>query len=223
MPQRPDAFTIDWSRYRLVDLSYTVTPPGTDDRPFITEQGLLADDSFMHRVQTHTHVGTHVESPAHFFADAKTVVDFPLERFLGRAVLLSVPVAAECIPLTAAGCERLIGDLIQPGDIVLCRNGDLASRQEPIAAWPSLAGESARWLADHGVKLVGFDNYFRLGRDIPEVRLVHDVLLGQEICLIEFLDHLDDLTQPVFYFLALPFKAASDSSWARAVALEARR
>jgi len=217
-----DVFSIDWSRYRIVDLSYTVTPPGTADRPFVTERGLLADDSFKHAVSTHTHVGTHVESPAHFFEDAKTVVDFPLERFLGRAVLLSVPAASDHIPLTADGCERLLGDVIQPGDIVLCRNGDLASRTQPITAWPSLAAESAQWLADHEAKMIGFDNYFRLGRDIPEVRAVHDILLSRDTCLIEFLDHLDDLTQRVFYFMCLPFKAATDSAWGRAVAIEQR-
>lgn len=217
-----DVFVVDWSHYRMIDLSYTVIPPGTEERPFLTERGLLADDSFMHHVRTHTHVGTHVESPAHFFEDAKTVVDFPLGQFLGRAVLLSVPVAAECIPLTAEDCERLIGASIQPGDIVLCRNGDVPSRTEPIAQWPSLSAASAQWLADHNVKLVGFDNYFRLGRDVPEVRAVHDILMSRDICLVEFLDNLDALSQSIFYFMCLPFKAATDSAWARAVAIERR-
>lgn len=222
MPCSDGVFSVDWSRYRLVDLSYTVTPPGTDERPFLTERGLLADDSFMHHVRTHTHVGTHVEAPAHFFQGGRTVVDFPLENFLGRAVLLSVPVAVDHIPVTAADCERLLGDLMQPGDIVLCRNADGPSRTGPQVGWPALAAESAQWLADRQARLVGFDNYFRLGRDIPEVRRVHDILLSRDICLVEFLDNLDALTQPVFIFMCLPFKAAADSAWGRAVAIEQR-
>ena len=54
------------------------------------------------------------------------------------------------------------------------------------------------------------------------MREVHDILLSRDICLIEFLDNLDALTQPVFYFMCLPFKAATDSAWGRAVALETR-
>lgn len=222
MPEPPCVFAIDWSRYRLVDLSYTVIPPGSEERPFITERGLLADDSFKHELRTHTHVGTHVEAPAHFFEDGKTVLDLPLEAFMGRAVLLKVTEAAAHIPLTAAGCEALLGDVIQAGDIVLCTNADWASRAAGAEAWPSLSPASAHWFLDRRVKMVGIDNYFRLGLDIPMTREVHDVLMSREVCFVEFLDHLDDLTQRVFYFLALPFKVASDSGWARAVAIEAR-
>ena len=112
MLESSGVFTIDWSRYRLVDLSYTVIPPGTDERPFATERSFLADDSFKHDVRTHTHVGTHVEAPAHFFEGGATVLDMPLERFMGRAVLLKVTDAASHIPLTREGCEALLGDVI---------------------------------------------------------------------------------------------------------------
>jgi kynurenine formamidase len=222
MAQSPDVFAVDWSRYRLVDLSYTVIPPGTEERPFVTERSFLADDSFKHDVRTHTHVGTHVEAPAHFFEGGKTVLDLPLEAFMGRAVLLRVTDAAGHIPLTGEGCDNLIGDVIQDGDIVLCTNADLASRTAGAEAWPSLSPASARWFLDHGVKMVGIDNYFRLGLDIPMTRDVHDILMSRDVCFVEFLDHLDALTQPVFCFMALPFKVASDSGWARAVAIEAR-
>jgi len=72
MPLRPDKenavrFHIDEAKYRIVDLSTRIAPPGTEDRPFRVERGRLADDSFKHDVSTHTHVGTHIESPAHFF------------------------------------------------------------------------------------------------------------------------------------------------------------
>lgn len=222
MPETPDVFAFDWSRYRVVDLSYAVLPPGTEERPFVTARSFLADDSFKHDVQTHTHVGTHVEAPAHFFEGGKTVLDLPLETFMGRAVLLRVTAAAAHIPLTAEGCAALLGDHIQPGDIVLCTNADATSRAAGSAAWPSLSPAAAHWLLQQKVKMVGIDNYFRLGLDVAMTRAVHEILMSQDVCFVEFLDHLDALVQPVFYFMALPFKVHSDSGWARAVAIEAR-
>lgn len=222
MPEGPDVFAIDWTRYRLVDLSYAVIPPGTQERPFAAERSFLADNSFKHDVQTHTHVGTHVEAPAHFFEGGKTVLDLPLETFMGRSVLLKVTAAAAHIPLTAEGCKALLGDVIQPGDIVLCTNADQASRAAGSDAWPSLSPAAAHWFLEQGAKMVGIDNYFRLGLDVAMTREVHDILMSRDVCFVEFLDHLDELKQPVFYFMALPFKVSSDSGWARAVAIEAR-
>ena len=52
-------FTIDLSAYRIVDLSYEVIPPGTEDRPFQIQRGLLADNAYKYDIlKTHTHVGT---------------------------------------------------------------------------------------------------------------------------------------------------------------------
>jgi len=104
---------------------------------------------------------------------------------------------------------------------VLCTNADAASRAAGPAAWPSLTEQSAWWFLTHNVKMVGIDTYFRLGLDVPMVREVHDILMSNDVCFVEFLDNLDALTRRVFYFMALPFKVASDSGWARAVAIEA--
>jgi len=76
-------FNIDLSRYRVVDLSYLVEPNAGGDRPFVVRQGRLADNAFKYDVlDTHTHVGTHVESPAHFFENGKDIAGLPLDAFL---------------------------------------------------------------------------------------------------------------------------------------------
>jgi len=43
-------FNIDLKKYRIVDISYEVVPPGTDDRPFVIERGLLADNAYKYDV-----------------------------------------------------------------------------------------------------------------------------------------------------------------------------
>ena len=213
-------FMIDLQRYRLVDLSVTIEPPGTDDRPLEVSIGRLADDSFkMDISRLHTHVGTHVEAPAHFFEGGKLITQVPLETFFGPATLLSIDNAAE-FQTTAEVFDREIGEVFEAGDILLCRNGIIKSR-EPLQDFATLTVETARWIVEHEVKLLVLDRWFGLGRDIPEVREVHDIIMGAGICIVETVV-LDALTGARCFFMALPVAFALDSGFCRAVALEER-
>ena len=84
-------FNIDWNRYKCIDLSWTVTAnQTTPDRPFEVRPGKLGDGTNKFDIiNTHTHVGTHVESPWHFYGKGKTCAEFPLEHFMGPAMLRS--------------------------------------------------------------------------------------------------------------------------------------
>jgi len=212
-------FTIDWEKYRLVDLSYTVVPPGSEDRPFEIQRGYLADMAYKHDVRTHSHVGTHVEAPAHFFDGGKDTTQFPLTHFMGRAILLDVKDVAATPRITPTYLEETIGDLIQEGDIVICRNSDARAKAE--GRKPVLTPEAARWLREHKIKMLGIDTHFGLGEDITSTRALHDILQSEDVCLIEWLDNLDALQSREFFFMALPYKVQRmDSSWARAIAIE---
>ena len=212
-------FSIDLAAYRIVDLSYTVVPPGTGDRPFVVQRGRLADNAYKFDiVRTHTHVGTHVEAPAHFYLGGTDVTHLPLEAFLGRAVLLDVPDAAAAQEIDSAYLDAAIGDVLQAGDIVICRNSDREAEHLPC-----FTPEGALWLRDRQIKMLGIDEHFRLGATITAGRALHDILMSRDICLIEFLDNLAELRRREFFFMALPFKCAQiDSAWARAIAIEQR-
>jgi len=213
-------FNIDLTKYRITDLSYEVVPPGTDDRPFVIERGLLADRAYKYDVlKTHSHVGTHVEAPAHFFDGAKDVTDLPLTNFFGRAILLEVNKVGEELAILPSYLEKDIGDLIQDGDIVLCRNNDKESIKS--GNLPHLTPEAAEWLKSKKIKMLGIDSYVRLSKDVPSGRKLHDILMSQDITFVEFLDNLDQLKKKEFFFMALPYKVkVMDSSWARAIAIE---
>ena len=217
---------IDLARYRIVDLSLEVEPPGTEDRPFAILRGLLADDAFKHDITTHSHVGTHVEAPSHFYhpwEGAKSVTDYPVTAFMGRAILLSVKIEGEDLEVTPAYLEGAIGDIIRDGDIVICRNDG----QRDPEKLPYFDPPSAAWLRDHGVKMIGLGEWdtgvgISLGKRYGiEGREVHDILMGEDVTIVEFLANLDELKRREFYFMALPFKAKGlDSMWVRAIAIE---
>ena len=224
-------FDIDLSKYRIIDLSYEVVPPGTDDRPFIIRKGLLDDDAFKHDIITHSHVGTHVEAPSHFFHHwdhPKTITDLPLSAYMGRGILLSVRLPKENLSITEEYLDDHIGDIIRPDDIVVCRDdcqitGEEIDPQAPV--WqgrplPYFELDTAYWLRDRGVKMLVLDE-LGFGRDNSEARKFHEIIQGEDVTLVEFVDNLDQLQRREFYVMALPFKARGlDSMWARVIAIE---
>jgi len=218
-------FSIDPQKYRLLDLSYQVDPDNYPaDRPFQLELGYLADRAFKYDVRTHSHVGTHIESPAHFFEGGRDITSYPLDAFYGRAVLLDMPDAREATQVSPALLDRLIGKVVEEGDIIICRNSDAASKAARLPdGYPTLTPEAGRWFADRGIKMLGIDNFVRLGKDVADGRALHDVLMSRGVTFIEWLDNLDQLSKPLFFFMALPFKVRKmDSSWCRAIAIEDR-
>jgi len=214
-------FDIDLEKYRVVDISYEVVPPGSDDRPFVIERGLLADRAYKHDVtNTHSHVGTHVEAPAHFYDGGKDVTELPLTTYFGRAILLEIDDAQENLAILPPFLEKAIGDIIQEGDIIICRNNDAESLKGNRPK-PHLTPEAAQWFRDHKIKMLGIDNNVRLSDGIPAGRKLHDILMSDDVVLIEWLDNLDQLKKRVFFLMCLPYKVKiMDSSWCRAIAIE---
>jgi len=214
-------FEIDPTKFRILDISYEVVPPGSDDRPFVIEKGYLADMAYKYDVtKTHSHVGTHVEAPAHFFDNGKDSTELPLSVYYGRAVLLEIDDAAKDKAIMPDLLDRDIGDLIKEGDIIILRNNDEESLKGNRPK-PYLAPEAGKWMNDHGVKMIGIDNNVGLGKDIPATRELHDVLMGVGVPIIEWLDSLDQLKKKEFFLMALPFKVKQmDSSWTRVIAIE---
>jgi len=90
---------IDLKDYRIIDLSEEIVPGilkvngeylhGNQIRRFEIRQFIYAPDkALMHWVETETHIGTHVELPAHLTDGAKSASEMPLESFMGEAIVL---------------------------------------------------------------------------------------------------------------------------------------
>ena len=214
-------FDIDLGKYRIVDLSLEVAlggEPGDPERPFVVERGLLADRTFKYDVlKTHTHVGTHVETPAHFYDGGKSITDLPLDTYMGPAVLAPIDLPRAAV-ISRQYLEQLIGDIMRPGRIVVSRDERKARETGPS---PHLDLDSARWLVERGMKMFVLDIGF--GTNVEEGRAIHDIMMGRDIPIVERLANLEELRKREFSFMALPFKVKGlDSGWARAIAIEER-
>lgn len=218
-------FTIDLSKYRIVDLSYEVVPGQEEDvfgyRPFITEKwGYLIDGGHTeYIVKTHSHVGTHVENALHFFGRGKSVTEMPLTAFMGRAVLLPVKLKEPNLEVTTDYLEEISGGLVGQEDIIICRNDGSYSGGDP-EKFPYLTPQTANWFLKHKVKMIGCYR-IRIGDTISAGREFEGKVLGSGVLFVEFLDNVDQLQKREFFFMALPFKVKGfGSSWARAIAIE---
>jgi kynurenine formamidase len=209
--------------YEIIDISHTVVPGEDADRPFAIQKALLQDKTFRYDIlKTHSHVGCHVEVGAHFYEGGKSITDYPLERFHGSGVLLSVKEMA----VDADYCEKSIGNIIRDGDIVVIRNDTgikLTKQQlymEGEDRLPKLSPSAAKWFAKYNPKLMVLD-YIRFGQDIEETREFHDILMSSDVNFVEFVDNLDKITQDRFYVMALPYKVQGlDSSFCRAIVIQ---
>lgn len=210
---------------KLVDLSQKIVPPGTPTRPFRVERNYLHDRTWKHEIYTHSHVGTHIESPAHFFENGKDLEQFSLEAFCGRAWFCDYfDVSETHDEVTTDLLEIQLGEKVEKGDIVIGRNCDKENLQKVKQTGnrellPSFSPEAGIWLRDRGVKMVGIDAHFHLGKNVEKTREFHQILMAQDVLLIEGLDNLDQITTTPFVFLAFPYRVEGiDSSFARAVA-----
>ena len=215
--------TIDLSKYRIIDLSAEIIPGvlkvngeyvhGKETRRFEIRQFIYEPDkALMHWVETETHIGTHVELPAHLVQGAKASSEMPIEAFLGDAIVLNF---SSLKPKNEGGQPILPSHLakVKAEDIVLM--GSLYHGIEQ----PYISPEAARYLAENHVKMVGVQN---VRVEAPGGSMAtHNNLLRNEIPLIEGLVGLDKIQKERVFFVGLPLKVAHlDSSWIRAIALE---
>lgn len=175
------------------------------------------------------HCGTHVDAPAHFIPDGKTIEQVDVRQLIGRGVLIDV---RDVAPGSAFGTDEISRwerehGAINAEDIVIFHTGwdaKWARRPEQtafLADWPGLSAAGAESLIDRGVNVFGTDALSIDAFD-SENNPVHQIVLGSGRIIIENLANLACLPS-VFTFIALPLRIEKGSaSPVRAIALLTR-
>jgi arylformamidase len=157
-----------------------------------------------------THTGTHLDAPSHYLAGGTSVDRIPLQKLVGKARVLDMKDAGGSI--TAASFSGKLHGVKR----VLIRTK--ASGAGPFGpAFPHLAPDAARLLADAGTLVVGIDS--------PSVEApggdgsVHRELLGSGIAILELLD-LSGVAEGDYFMVDLPLRLEGlDGSPARVILL----
>jgi kynurenine formamidase len=234
---------------RIVDLSHaygtdTIYWP-TDERGFEYET-LAAGRSgggdwyAAGRFATAEHGGTHLDAPVHFGEGRASVDEIPLERLVGRGVLVDVEAACAVDPDYRVRVQDLLDwehehGRIPAGAIVLLRTGwaarwgDRARYLGTEAAgpdavtglhFPGLEPDAARWLAEQReIAAVGLDTP-SIDHGPSRRFETHRILAEAGIPAFENLASLSELPPTGFSVVALPMKIAGGTGAPlRAVAL----
>lgn len=172
----------------------------------------------------YSHAGTHMDARIHFAAGPETIDQHTPGRCMGPAWVVRLPGTAPRALLTVAD----LGDIatrFQPGDSLLIHTGWSSHAGEPEFyrdELPRISEELARWCVANQVKLLGVEPPSIADVNQPaEVALIHGILLGGGVTVVEGLVCLDQLTEERVYFFAMPLKlAGGDGSPVRAFAFD---
>lgn len=210
---------------RIVDISVQMDSdlliwPGNPPLQLTPRMRLAhGDGSNVSDLRLGTHTGTHVDPPYHHIDDGATVERLPLEVMVGEAVIADLTSSPGDIG--AAELDGLELPSTTSRLLLKTRNSSLwASRQRDFPdQYVALAADGARWLVDHGIRLVGFDFLSVEARGAPG-RPVHRTLLDRGVVIVEGLD-LSSVSGGECFFVFLPLKlAGADGAPGRAVLLE---
>lgn len=147
-----------------------------------------------------THTGTHVDPPYHFEEDGWKADQLPLELLIGRATVFELTgvekiTASDLKGLKMEGLCRVL---------FKTRNSKLLKERGFRRDFVYLTGEAAWYLADQGIKLVGFD-YLSIEEYKNKESPAHHILLSRGIPVIEGLI-LDEIDPGEYELLCLPLK-----------------
>ncbi len=203
----------------IIDLTHTLKNgitvyPGTISPTF--EQGnTIEKDGFAElNMAMCTHTGTHMDAPSHIIPNAKSLSDFPIDKFIGNAIVVD---CSEKISISLESL-RLIEDKIELIDFILFYTGwqEKWNTLSYFDEFPILTQEAVDWLLNFELKAIGFDT-FSVDKLTDEKLTNHHLLLKREILIIENMTNLDKLNGKFFELNCIPLKIEnSDGSPIRA-------
>jgi kynurenine formamidase len=237
---------LDIATARIIDLTHAIDADTifwpTERKTFelIEEHKGLTERGFFYaanRFCSPEHGGTHIDAPFHFAQDGKTAAEIPIDRLVGRAVVIDVSAKAAADPdytLQAddvAAWEAAHGR-IPAGSVVLLRTG-WSSRWPNKRAYlgddtpgdasnlhfPSYGADAARILVDRGIAVLGVDTA-SIDNGPSKDFLVHRIAGAANVVGLENVANLDRLPATGAWVMALPMKIARGSGApARVIAL----
>lgn len=202
---------------KLIDLTHTFDDampvyPGDPASEMTRLTDISGAGVILSQVRTGMHTGTHMDSPLHMIENGKSLAEIPIEKFIGRGVLID-----------ARGKERiddalLSGVQLQQNDIVLVLTGFSGKYREKAYYYdyPDMTASFAVALVNAGVSIVGLDTAGPDRAPFP----IHRILLSGDVLIMENLSNLESLLGiRVFEVFALPAKFKAEAAPVRVIAL----
>ncbi|TLG72989.1 cyclase family protein [Culicoidibacter larvae] len=201
---------------KIIDLSqplHASAPIYPGDAPLqLAQTKFVERDHYgAYELQSGLHVATHIDMPAHMLNDPRLAIDFQIDNFIGRGVILDVRTEPQIT------MQPEYETMIQPGDIVLLFTGFDAfyGEEKYYTEHPSVDVQFSKFLLDRKIKVLGMDMPSPDYEPFP----VHKELLGNDIFILENLTGLEQLlSADNFEIFTVPLKIEAEASFVRAFA-----
>lgn len=149
------------------------------------------------KIETSTHIGTHIDAPFHFDDEGIKVDELNIDRYIGDAAVIEVMDKKE---ITAEDLK--VSDI--SGTILLIKTKREADREYFPSEVPVLSADAVDYIARIGVQLFGVD--VLSVDDIDSKTLdIHHKLHQNDIMIIENVV-LEEVKPGLYDFIALPLK-----------------
>lgn len=209
---------------RIIDLTQTISPtmpvfPGTA-QPTLRTATTIANEGFREtELCLYSHVGTHMDAPAHILPGKHTLDSLPAEQFVGNALVIDCRQVHGSITMELLAPVRQLAD--QAAFLLFYTGWDVYWHlPRYFEGFPVLAPEVARYAAQSGKKGVGMDAISVEPVDAAGLPIHHMLLGTNRMVIIENLKNLDQLGAGLVSFMALPLKFENaDGAPVRAVGL----
>ncbi|MFO0916911.1 MAG: cyclase family protein [Planctomycetaceae bacterium] len=173
----------------------------------------------------YSHSGTHVDAPMHFGVADVTIEAIPLDRFVAPAWVVDLPKIepSELITVSHLGATA---DRVTGQEGLLLRTGwskhALRDPEQYRDRMPRVSRELAEWCVERRVRMLGVETPSVASvNSHEEVTMIHQILLGNQVIVVEGLANLSALQEERVLFCAMPLKIeGGDGAPCRAFAVE---
>ena len=212
----------DFSNLQPVDLTLSLKKGmrgfNSETANTVQEDGWNA--SLLH---IYSHSGTHIDAPLHFGVTNKTIDEYPVSTFYGKAWVCKIPVSK---PSQLLNLEDLgtVTERFQPGDSLLLEThwSQFEGQQKYRDELPRISKELASWCVQNKVRMLGVEQPSVADiNNINELTEIHQILLAGGIIIIEGLTNLDLIKNETVILMAFPLKVEGcDGAPARVIAFD---
>lgn len=212
---------------KVIDLTHTIKEgmtvyPGTD-APTLRPACTLEKDGFR---ETHlsmfSHVGTHVDAPAHLFASGRELDTFDAAHFVGDALVIDCRALPQGAPIDMALLGTYGESLTRADFLLFCTGYDKKWGDGAyFGDFPCLDDEALDFVIRTGYKGIGSDTMSMDPMDAATLPRHKHFLSSGDVINVENLTNLEQCVgKGLFRFVCLPLKYEhADGASARAIAI----
>jgi kynurenine formamidase len=218
---------------KIIDLTHPITEtmpmyPGTDAPKLHVAYGYKEFGFMETLISLYSHTGTHIDAPAHLFADGYTLDQYPVEQFVGKALVVDCRNLQKKEKISIQLLKEK-GSALNEAEFILFLTGHSALWGSPdyFGVFPVMSDEVVEWINRRKIKGIGIDapSFDPVSVENPEQTTdeLHNhraILKTNHTLLFENLCNLEEIGSGLFTLCALPLKTENaDGAPARIIGM----